>query len=129
MARLLIVDDDKDVAALLADELYARGHDVRLGHDGAEGLRLVAEERPDVVLLDVEMPVLSGPQMAALMALRDRGDESVPIILLSGVVDFGRVVAQVGTPYFLQKPYTMESLVALVERALAERTPPHVVLA
>jgi FixJ family two-component response regulator len=77
-----------------------------------------------VVLLDVEMPVLNGPDMAYELFVHNCGDENIPIILVSGNVDLPGAAAQVGTPYFLAKPYDADGVFAIVDRALAERTPP-----
>ena len=124
MADLLIIDDDVDSADALADILRAEGHEVRVGFNGQEGLSLVHERTPALVLLDVEMPLVSGPAMAYEMFLRDTGLEEVPIVLLSGVQNLADVAVTVGTPYFLGKPYRLETLLALVGRVLSERTAP-----
>lgn len=125
MAEVLIVDDDFDVAELLGEVIGNSGHDVAIAHDGEEGLREISQHRPGVVLLDVEMPLMSGPGMAHEMLVRNTGLEQIPIILLSGVVDLDEVAHRVGTPYFLGKPYTLRAVVQMCEKALAERTPPH----
>jgi DNA-binding NtrC family response regulator len=125
MADLLIIDDDVEIADVLADLLRDEGHEVRVGRDGRDGLTLLEERRPDLVLLDVEMPVLTGPEMAHEMFLHDLGLEEIPLILVSGVLDLRRVAAAVGTPYFLSKPYDMRRLLGLVDKALTERLPPH----
>ena len=75
-------------------------------------------------MLDVEMPILDGPGMAYQMFLDHLGLEFVPIILLSGVPELERIAEEVGTPYFLGEPYRYEQLLALVNRALSERTAP-----
>jgi CheY-like chemotaxis protein len=124
MADLLIVDDDLDVADLLAEVLQTKGHACRVARNGREGLELVATEAPDLVLLDVEMPVLDGPEMVYELFLRDRGEENIPVILTSGIVGLPRVAARVGTPYFVAKPYTVDSVLLVVARALEERIPP-----
>jgi DNA-binding response OmpR family regulator len=124
MSDLLVVDDDADVADMLAEVLREEGHFVRIAHDGTQGLALLAERLPEAVLLDVEMPVLTGPQMAVKMFLNDCGQEQIPVVLLSGVKDLTRVAALVNTPYFLSKPYTIEELLKLLGRALLERLPP-----
>jgi DNA-binding NtrC family response regulator len=124
LADLLIIDDDPDGVEALADLMRAEGHEVRVGFNGQEGLRLARERLPDVVLLDVEMPLLGGPGMAHQMFVRDMGLENVPVVFLSGVPNLKDVAAAVGTPYFFGKPYRYEQIVALVERALAERLPP-----
>jgi DNA-binding response OmpR family regulator len=124
MADLLIVDDDLDMGELLGEALAQQGHQIRIAYDGEAGLRELALRQPDAVLLDVEMPVLDGPGMAYQMLVRNCGLETIPVILLSGVVDLDRVAARVGTPYFLAKPYALGEVTALCDRALAERTPP-----
>jgi FixJ family two-component response regulator len=124
MADLVVVDDDVDVADSLAEILRDEGHYVRIGHDGKQGLALLAEHYPGAVLLDVEMPVLTGPEMAIRMFVRDCGLEAIPIVLLSGVKDLNAVAARVGTPYFLSKPFTVEALLRLLGRALVERVAP-----
>ena len=124
MANLLVVDDDLDMAECCADILGAEGHRVRIARNGAEGLALVAAELPDLILLDVEMPVLNGPEMAYRMFLNNVGQERISILLTSGVLDLRSVAEQVGTPYFLGKPFSLDQLLAMVARALAERTAP-----
>ena len=124
MAAVLVVDDDQDLADVVGEILRAQGHEVQCAADGAEGLRLVAQKLPDLLVLDVEMPVLSGPDMANRLLIEDMGRENIPIVLLSGVADLSRATAMVGTPYALRKPTTLSSLIAMVRRALVERTAP-----
>ncbi len=124
MADLLVVDDDEDIRDVLAEVLRGEGHEVRVACNGREGLPLVYARKPDLVLLDVEMPVLTGPEMAYRIFIQDMGYEAVPIVLLSGVLDLPRVAAAVGTPYFLAKPYLIDAVLPLVDRALRERVPP-----
>lgn len=64
MANLLIVDDDGDVAQAVVDVLSGEGHAVRIASDGIEGLARLKERKPDLILLDVDMPRLTGPAMA-----------------------------------------------------------------
>jgi X-X-X-Leu-X-X-Gly heptad repeat protein len=125
MAELVVVDDDADVADSLADILRDEGHVVRIAHDGKQGLALLSERLPDAVLLDVEMPVLTGPQMAIRMFLDDCGEEEIPVVLLSGVRDLVAIAARVNTPYFLSKPFAVDEMLRLLGRALLERVPPH----
>jgi CheY-like chemotaxis protein len=124
MASLLIVDDDLDLADVLAEVLRSEGHEVRVARDGKEGLARLTDKKPDVILCDVEMPVLTGPEMAVQILLHDAGLEEIPILLTSGVPDLRRVADAVGTPYFLGKPVSFERLVAKLNQMLRERTPP-----
>ncbi len=124
MADVLVIDDDIDSAEVLAEIMIDSGHEVRIGYNGQDGLRLAAERLPELALLDVEMPVLDGPGMAYEMFIHDMGMELVPVVLLSGVPELDTIAAEVGTPYYLAKPYRYEQLLAMVKRALDERRPP-----
>ncbi len=121
MANVLIVEDDADAAGTLADALGLIGHDTSLAFDGEQGLQRMKERPPDLVLLDVEMPKLSGPEVAIRMLVHDAGLETIPVVLLSGTPALRQIAAQLRTPYLLAKPYHLEALFALVERALHER--------
>lgn len=125
LADVLIIDDDLDSADALSEIMRAEGHDVRVGYNGQDGLRLAKERIPEIALLDVEMPLLDGPGMAYEMFLHDMGLEHVPVVFISGVANLRDVAAAAGTPYFLGKPYRYEQIITLVKRALAERTPPY----
>ena len=124
MADILIVDDDADLGDLLGEVLGELGHDVRVARNGREGLSALDEVLPDLIVLDIEMPVLDGPGMAHEMLVRDAGLEKIPILLISGYVDLSDVAARVGTRYFAPKPCRLDTLLGLLDRALSERAPP-----
>jgi DNA-binding NtrC family response regulator len=124
VADLLIVDDDEDVAWAVEQHLLLEGHTVRVAHDGEEGLSHLKARLPDLVVLDVEMPVLDGPAMAYRMFVHNVGLENIPIVLMSGVFDLTAVATRVGTPYFTPKPFDTDALKQLVRRALTERALP-----
>lgn len=127
MANVLIVDDDLDIAELSKELLESAGYHIRIAHTGEEGLAsLSAAPLPDCLLLDVEMPVLSGPEMAHQMLLHDAGEEKIPILLVSGRDDLPAIAARVGTPYFLKKASTDygDVLLELLARAISEKRPP-----
>lgn len=121
LAKLLVVDDNRDVAEMLAEVLEIHGHEVRRADNGLEGLELLHEDLPDLVILDVEMPQLTGPEMACRMLVEDAGMERVPVLLVSGVVNLCETAARVGTPYALGKPFAVDRLLTLVDEALRER--------
>ncbi len=124
MADLLVVDDDPDICWVLTQLLELEGHVVRIAQDGAEGLRLLEERAPDLVLLDVEMPVLDGPSLAYRMFVHNLGLENIPIVLVSAYFDLAAIAQRVGTPYVMAKPFDPRELMLLVKRALAERALP-----
>jgi DNA-binding NtrC family response regulator len=124
VASIVVVDDDRDVAESLAMLLEAEGHRVRTAHDGREGLTLVRDTRPDLVVLDVEMPLLDGAGMALQLLIYDCGLEDIPIVLVSGSSGLKTVAARIGTPYAVSKPFNVDDFLALVARALEERRAP-----
>jgi DNA-binding response OmpR family regulator len=124
MVDVLIIDDDIDSAEVLADVIRTLGYEPRVGYNGQDGLRLAEQHTPDLALLDVEMPMLDGPGMVYEMLLRDMGLECVPVAFLSGAANLREIAANVGTPYYLTKPYGYKQVVSLVHRALSERIAP-----
>lgn len=124
MADLVVVDDSADIACLVEAIMVAEGHSVRTAGDGAEGLKVLGERLPDLVIMDVEMPVLDGPGMAYRMLVEDLGKECVPIVIVSGAANLARIARGVGTPYVLAKPFDPDALLAVTALALAERRPP-----
>jgi DNA-binding NtrC family response regulator len=128
MADLLVVDDDADLGETLAELLRDLGHTVRVARNGEHGLALLEERLPDAVLLDIEMPVLTGPQMAIRMFLHDVGQDAIPVVLQSGARDIQAIAALVRTPYFLVKPFTMNEMQRVLGRALDERVPPRPII-
>jgi CheY-like chemotaxis protein len=127
MAKILVVDDDSAVVRATVRILSSSGYDVDTAADGADGLLVLDETAlPDCVVLDVDMPTLSGPEMAAAMVKRDHGKEKVPILLVSGRPDLPALAERVGTPYSLSKgvPEYPRLLLDTVARVLAEKTPP-----
>jgi CheY-like chemotaxis protein len=124
MAELILVDDNDDVRDVLAEFLRMEGHVVRVAADGNRGLQLLADGLPDTALLDVDMPNLSGHEMAYRMFVEDCGLENVPIVFLSGVADLDRIAEQVGTTYCLPKPFSLDALREVLAKVLRERVAP-----
>ena len=116
--HILIVDDEFGFADLMAEILRERGYDTAIAINGELGLQALRERRPDLVLLDVMMPVLSGPEM--LKQMRETPEfAAIPVILMTGLPS---LVAseQVGQGVtILQKPFAPERLFEEVERLVA----------
>jgi CheY-like chemotaxis protein len=125
MANLLLVDDNNDLVMSLGEILRGEGHQVRTASTGEEGLRVLRSAAlPDAVVLDVDMPVLGGAGMAHKMRSADVGEETIPIILMSGRDDLSKIARKMGTSYFLAKPPTLDAFLSLLDRALRERRAP-----
>jgi DNA-binding NtrC family response regulator len=125
MAHLLLVDDDNNLVKIFGALLRSEGHDVRTACTGEEGLKVLrAALLPDVVVLDVDMPILDGPGMAHQMVLHDAGEEKIPVILVSGRVDLVQIARRMGTTYFVQKPADFGKFLSVLSQALSERLAP-----
>ena len=124
MASIIVIDDDDDTRDTMADLLSLEGHQIRTGRNGVEGLQALDVELPQLVVTDIEMPILDGFEMIHRMFIENLGRENIPVILASGAADLHGIAEAVGTPYFLTKPFAFEALVGTIERALAEAIPP-----
>ncbi len=124
MPNILLVEDDKDLAWTLEQLLCVDGYEVRVVSNGEEALRFLVQKLPDLVITDIEMPILDGEGLAYRMIIEDCGKEKIPIVIVSGFPELGNVAKRIGTPYFISKPYNLESLLTLINRALVERIPP-----
>jgi CheY-like chemotaxis protein len=124
MANFLVVDDDKDVAEPLIEFLKMLGHIVRYCGDGEAGLAAVREKFPDLIFLDIDMPKLNGSEMAYRLIVENSGRENIPILIVSGMNDLLTVAKQIGTPYFVAKPFSLNDLEKTMLQALKEKRPP-----
>ncbi len=84
--KILLVDDDPDFVEAVKVIVENGGYDVKVAYDGKEGLEAVEEERPDLIVLDVMMPVMNGHETCAQLKA-DKATEDIPIILLTAVAD------------------------------------------
>ncbi|HEX8537004.1 MAG TPA: response regulator, partial [Cystobacter sp.] len=109
----LIVEDEFDVQQVVADVLKDEGYEVSVCGTGTEALRSLSEFRPDVVLLDVMMPVLSGLQVLEVMR-KTPGLAQVPVILMSEAIP--KAAHSQSWQLFLKKPFRLEQLLDAVSR-------------
>jgi len=118
--KILIADDDPQILRALRITLAARGYEVVTASDGREALRLAADAHPDIIVLDLGMPGLTGIQVIEGV----RGWSTVPILVVSGRSDsLDKVDAlDAGADDYVTKPFAADELLARI-RALARRTP------
>jgi DNA-binding response OmpR family regulator len=118
-SRILIVDDEADLVAVLRVGLEIEGFDVIEASDGEEGLRLAREQKPALMLLDLMLPKLDGYKVCRALKFDERY-KSLPILILSarsGEQD-RRLAMDMGADGFITKPYEMKDLVAKVKHKL-----------
>jgi len=118
--RVLIVEDEKATADIIAFNLQAYGHETECALDGDEAIRAIVRERPDLIILDILMPGVSGWEVLDLLP-EDEQMASIPVIILSGR-DSARDIAT-GWAFdivaYVTKPFEMRELLALVDRVFA----------
>ncbi len=124
MAQMvLVVDDHAPTVDLIKDALTPHGFDVITAENGIECLRAVDEQQPDLIILDVGMPVLNG--LDTLRLLRQRMDDAdLPVIILSGHDHFTEVRDgfRRGADIYLTKPVRVGAVVAAVRWLLQEES-------
>lgn len=117
---ILVVDDDDDIRELLRDRLEYMDHNVLTARNGREGVDTILAESPDLVLLDIQMPILDG--FGVLREVLENGVD-VPIIMITanGTVQKAVKAMQMGASDFLMKPFQPEAIEQRVNRALSEK--------
>lgn len=112
--KILVVEDDKKIAHLLELELSHEGHEVKVVHDGYDALIEVEDYKPDVVLLDILLPSLSGKEVAK--RLRERYPD-LGIIMLTALGDVKDKVEafNLGADDYVVKPFSIEELLARIQ--------------
>jgi two-component system KDP operon response regulator KdpE len=119
--RVLVVDDEAPILRALATNLRARGYEVDLAATGEEALQVAARHRPDVVILDLGLPGISGVEVIDGL----RGWSTVPIIVLSARgAEHDKVAAlDAGADDYVTKPFGMDELLARLRAALRRNAP------
>jgi CheY-like chemotaxis protein len=111
---VLVVDDNADMVDVMALMLEDAGYSVRIASNGKEALDAVATRMPDLVLLDMLMPVMDGWQCAR--ELRARYGRSVPIVIVTAAEHARASAAQIGADAVLSKPFEVSLLLKVVAR-------------
>lgn len=119
--RVLLVDDEIDFVAILAERLAARGLSVQIALSGDEALAKLRQEQIDVVVLDISMPGMNG--IEALSQIKEIRP-AVKVILLTGYgsIDSGLRGLKLGADNYLMKPVETEDLVAKIRNACSKST-------
>jgi len=126
-ARVLVVEDERDIAALVAYHLTKEGYQVRTAAGGSEALEAGSEERPDLVILDVMLPGFSG--LEVLQEIRRRPElEDLPVVMLTARrEEIDRITGfELGADDYVTKPFSPQELVLRVGAVLRRAQAPPV---
>jgi DNA-binding NarL/FixJ family response regulator len=116
--KILCIEDDRETAALIAEELIDRGYAVTLAHDGREGFAAILKTTPDLVLSDISMPMMSGFELLErLIALAPRFAK-MPFVFLTALTDRDNELKgrQLGADDYVTKPTIIAARLAGVAR-------------
>jgi len=127
MASILLIDDTASVLAALDYCLKTMGYEIHLAGDGRKGLQLAAEHVPDLIMLDLEMPLMNG--VAVCRSLKaDPVLKRIPVLMMTGQAtqEARRQALAAGAIVVMSKPFDLEVLEATVARCITEAggTPP-----
>ncbi len=112
--RVLVVDDEPDIRATVSEMLEIEGYDVDEAANGADALRAIELRLPDLILLDMRMPVLDGWGFAAELQRREM---QIPIVVMTAARDAARWASEIAAAAFVAKPFRFDDLIRAVERA------------
>ena len=119
MKKILVMEDDEQIATALAIRLQAAGYEVLTTPDGLAGLKMVLEHKPDLILSDIWMPIGLGFSVA--QRLRQLGLTGIPIVFITAGKQRGlrETAKRLGAAGFLEKPYNPGELLDTIAHALA----------
>jgi DNA-binding NtrC family response regulator len=118
-ARLLIVDDEKDLRTLLSDVLLTQGYEISSAEDGEEAIAMLQRDKYDLTLLDLQMPNVDGIQV--LKFIKEHSPKTRAIVL-TGYADLKHAMEakEFGASDFIGKPYKLHDVLSTIERVLIE---------
>lgn len=119
MATILVIEDERDILDIVAYNLGRAGFEVLTAEDGLAGLELAREHRPDLIVLDLMLPVLDGKEVCRQIR-RDDETQEIPILMLTALVDeTDRVIGfELGADDYLTKPFSPRELVLRIQAIL-----------
>ena len=118
MKKILVVEDDKGIATALAARLAASGYEVLTANDGLDGIRQAVAHRPDLIVMDIWMPVGLGFSVAQRLQKLGLGDIPIIFMTASKLKRLRRSAERLGAAAFIEKPYKPQELLSAIAAAL-----------
>ena len=121
MARILVVEDQEDNRQILRDLLASVGYDMMEAHDGEQALTAVAEHRPDLILMDIQLPEISGLEITKILKADD-DLKSIPVVAVTAFAMKGdeQKIRAGGCDGYIAKPISVASFLQTVSRFLEQ---------
>ena len=106
MAKIVVVEDEADLRELLVEELTDMGHDILAAANGEEGLAVILEESPDLILADINMPKLDGRQLRQTLVREHPNHAAIPFCFMSAFADQQDIKESMttGATHYFTKP-------------------------
>lgn len=115
--KLLIVDDEEEIRDIVGSYFSAKGYEITLGSDGQEAINIMQSEKIDLVISDLDMPNLNGPQLIRWIK---KHNPEMPIVVISGRIDeLTKEIIAITVDGVLCKPFEMKELESIVIKCLA----------
>ena len=118
--RIIAADDEPDVLLIVKSALQGEGYEVRTATNGHEALEIAKQDPPDLFVLDVMMPGMSGFDLVKALK-SNTATATIPIIMLTGISDRSKIKDALagGVNYYIVKPFEFEELIEKVAKALS----------
>ena len=118
--RILVIDDEVEICGFMDDVFTAEGYTVSTASDPEKGLRMAEQLRPDLVLLDLKMPTMSGIEVLRRIK---KIDQTIAVVIITGygTMDTARASMRLGAFDYITKPFDLVHVKAVVKDALAHR--------
>lgn len=118
MARILVADDEEDMAVIIRERLEANGHQVAWASDGGVAWEMFQKNEYDLVILDVRMPVFDGFKVCEM--IRGSSRPGVPVLFMSAYVKADELRKKTHGELFLEKPFRAVALLGAVQKLLQQ---------
>lgn len=121
--KILVCDDDEGILDMLALILEETGHEILLENNSMNVLSIIETQSPDLILLDLWMPVISGDQV--LKSIRSNSNmHNLPVIVISASRDGKKIAEQAGASAYIAKPFDFQELIDSVDACLSGNSNP-----
>ncbi len=121
MKTILLIDDEPDQILMIGERLKAQGYNFISARNGEEGLKMVKNEKPDLVIVDLVIPKVDGFEVCRCIK-QDSETKDIPVIMVSayGMKEFGKAAVEIGADDCLKRPHEENDLINAIENLLGD---------